>query len=140
MRRAVADGVRTIHALEVSEMTLIERWMRFGVLAGLVCAALTGGAQRAHAASSRACAAITNPYPGTRYDGVGLTHIQATGVSCVTARRVARRAHFKALGLPRPESGVRRFTWNGWRVTGDLRSASDHYVAVRGALRVRWRF
>jgi hypothetical protein len=35
---------------------------------------------------------------------------------------------------------VRRFTWNGWRVTGDLRGSSDAYVATKGDRRVRWRF
>jgi hypothetical protein len=83
---------------------------------------------------------VVNPYPGTRYDGVDLTRITATGVSCKTARRVARGAHRRALGLQPGPSGVRSFTWNGWRVTGDLRPSSDRYLARRGGKRVRWRF
>jgi hypothetical protein len=39
-----------------------------------------------------------------------------------------------------PASGVRRFIWNGRRVSGDLRGASDSYLATRGGKRVRWVF
>ena len=56
------------------------------------------------------------------------------------ARRVARRAHYKALGLPLPRSGVRHFTWHGWKVSGDLRPSSDVYVARLPGKLVRWRF
>ena len=108
-------------------------------LAGLLCGA-AAGTSSAHAASTRACSPVVNPYAGSRYEGVDLTRIRATGVSCATARSVARRAHYRALGLTPPQSGVRRFTWNGWRVTGDLSGASDLYLATRGAKRVRWRF
>ena len=90
--------------------------------------------------AARVCRPVVNPYPGTRYEGVDLTHIRAGGVSCERARRVARGAHRRALGLGVPVSGVRRFEWNGWQVTGDLRPAHDRYVAERGAKRVRWRF
>jgi hypothetical protein len=93
-----------------------------------------------HAAAGKACKPVKNPYPGTRYEGVDLTRIRAVRVSCPTARRVARRAHYKALGLPPPPDGIRRFRWRGWRVTGDLRPASDRYVARKGERRVRWRF
>jgi hypothetical protein len=89
-------------------------------------------------ASATSCADVSNPYPGTRYDDVDLTRITATGVTCTTARRVARGAHRRALGLP--VAAVRRFTWNGWHVTGDLRGSSDAYVATKGDRRVRWRF
>ena len=83
---------------------------------------------------------MVNPYPGTRYEGVDLTRIRATGVTCRKARRVARRAHHKALGITPPPSGVRQFRYHSWQVTGDLRGDSDRYVATRGAKRVRWRF
>jgi hypothetical protein len=109
-------------------------------LAGALCAIACVGAASADGAAARSCDPVVNPYPGTRYEGVNLTRIRATGVSCRTARRVARRAHRKALGLTPPASGVRRFTWHGWRVTGDLRGTSDSYVAERGGKRVRWRF
>jgi hypothetical protein len=94
----------------------------------------------AEGAAVRSCRPVVNPYPGTRYEGEDLKRIRATGVSCRRARRVARRAHREALGLPRPLTGVRRFNWNGWRVTADLRPASDRYVARRDGKRVRWRF
>lgn len=88
-------------------------------------------------ASSR-CASVSHPYPNSRYSDVGLTRIRATGLSCQTARRVAKGAHAKALGLP--GSAVRRFSWNGWKITGYLSGATDRYVAARGSARVTWRF
>jgi hypothetical protein len=74
------------------------------------------------------------------YEDVDIKRIRAVRVSCPGARRVARRAHRKALGITPPPSGVRRFEWNGWQVTGDLRGANDRYVAKRAAKRVRWLF
>ena len=104
----------------------------------LALAALAGapsGAQAAHR-----CKPVINPYPGTRYHGVDLTRIRATGVSCATARRVARRANRKALRFTAPVGGVRQFSWHGWRVTGNLRGDSDRYSARRPHKRVTWRF
>jgi hypothetical protein len=70
-----------------------------------------------------------------------LTHIRAEHVSCATARRVARRAHRKALGVTPSPDGIRRFRWQGWRVRGDLRPPDhDRYRARKGERRVRWRF
>jgi hypothetical protein len=94
----------------------------------------------APAGSARACKPVINPYDGTRYEGTNLSRIRAIGVSCRVARRVARRAHRKGLGMTPPPSGIRRYRWHGWRVTGDLRPASDRYVARKGDKRVRWRF
>jgi hypothetical protein len=102
-----------------------------GAFGALLCAA--------PGATAKACKPVVNPYPGTRYDGVNLRRIRAIGVSCATARRVARGAHRKALGIP-PVAPIRRFTWHRWRVSGDLRPASDVYVARRGGRRVKWRF
>ena len=98
------------------------------------------GSLAAETGSARSCAPVVNPYPDTRYEGAALRRIRADGVSCRTARRVARGAHRKALGITPPVSGVRRFGWHGWRVTGDLRGSSDRYVAKRDARRVRWVF
>jgi hypothetical protein len=92
------------------------------------------------ATAIRVCKPVINPYPGTRYEGVNLSRIRATAVSCRNARRVARGAHRKALGLPLPPDGIRRFRWRKWRVTGDLRPSRDIYVAKHNAKRVRWRF
>jgi hypothetical protein len=60
--------------------------------------------------------------------------IVATAIICNTARRVARGAHRRVLGMTPPASGVRRFSWNGWQITGDLRGNSDRYVAKRGSI------
>jgi hypothetical protein len=109
------------------------------VLTAVLCAGVLIPSS-AMGATTRACRPVVNPYPGTRYEGVDLSRIRATGVSCHTARRVARGAHRKALALTPPPSGVRHFTWNGWQVTGDLRGSSDSYVAKRADERVRWRF
>ena len=109
------------------------------LLVSLLCALAGLGAQAAQGAV-RSCNPVLNPYPGTRYDGSDLRRIQAVGVTCRGARRVARRAHYKALGLGVPPDGVRRFRWRDWRVTGDLRGDVDRYVAARGDRRVRWVF
>jgi hypothetical protein len=98
------------------------------------------GAPAAQAAHSKACGKIDDPYAGTRYEGVDITGIRAVHVSCKRARRVARGAHKKALGLTPPPSGIRRYHWNGWTVTGNLRGDHDRYLAVRGSRHVRWRF
>ena len=107
----------------------------------LVVAAVLGATTPgAGAASYRSCEPVRNPYPHTRHAGVDLTHIRALRVSCATARRVARGAHRRALGMTPTVSGIRTFTWHGWRVRGDLRGAHDRYVARRDTRRVRWRF
>jgi len=94
----------------------------------------------AQAATYASCKPVRDPYPGTRYAGVDLTRIRELHTTCTTARRVARRAHRRALRIAPAADGVRRFSWNGWRVTGDLRPDRDRYVARRGDRRVRWRF
>jgi hypothetical protein len=113
---------------------------RSALLASALCVLSGAFAPPADAAATRACARIVNPYPNSRYEGVDLRRIRADGVSCSKARQVARRAHRKALGLTPPGSGVRRFVWRGWRVTGDLRWSEDRYVARRDGKRVRWVF
>jgi hypothetical protein len=95
---------------------------------------------RAAPADGVACMRVVNPYPGTRYEGIDLTRIRGLHIRCSTARRVARRAHRKALGVTPSVNGVRHLRWNGWRVRGDLRGDHDRYVARKGAKRVRWRF
>jgi hypothetical protein len=93
------------------------------------------------AVESRSCGSVVNPYPGTRYEGVDLRRISARNVSCRRARQVARGAHRRALGITPPVSGVRRFRWGRWRVTGDLRGSVDRYLATApGRKRVRWVF
>ena len=110
-------------------------------LAVIACsAALAAGPAPPPAdAALRACKAVLDPYPGTRYAGVDLTRIRTSTRSCETARRVARKAHRKALTIT-PTSRFRRFKWHGWSVTGDLRPAHDRYVARKDGRQVRWRF
>jgi hypothetical protein len=114
-------------------------------VSALVLATLATGAFLApgtvQAQGYRSCEPVRNPYPNSRYEDVDLTRIRTLGVSCRSARRVARRAHRKALGLGLPMAGpIRRFTWRSWNVTGDLRGDHDRYVARQGQRRVRWRF
>ena len=94
----------------------------------------------AAAASYKPCKPVVDPYPGTRYEGVDLSRIRTLRASCRTARHVTRKAHNKALGIPVAAGPIRRFTWHGWRVKGDLRPAEDRYIARKGTRRVRWRF
>jgi hypothetical protein len=108
------------------------------VLAGIACSVALAGSSPADAAL-RACKPVLDPYPHTRYDGVDLTRIRTSAGSCETARRVARKAHRKALRLT-PTGRYRRFTWHGWSVTGDLRPDHDRYVARKDGRQVRWRF
>jgi hypothetical protein len=91
-------------------------------------------------ADAASCADVVNPYSGTRYEGIDLTHIRADGVGCPKARRVAERAHKAGLALTPPASGIRTYTWNGWSVRGDLRPDHDRYRAMRRGNEVRWRF
>jgi hypothetical protein len=107
---------------------------------GLCCTAAWLAPPIAEGAAARSCRPVLNPYPNTRYEGADLTRIRAIRVTCPGARRVVRGAHRKALGLPVPSSGIRRFTWRGWRVTGDIRGSTDRYVAKKGRRRVSWRF
>ncbi|MGZ6709624.1 MAG: hypothetical protein ACXVFN_22115 [Solirubrobacteraceae bacterium] len=108
----------------------------------VLCLSLAGAAvaPATQAAATRSCGSVKDPYPGTRYAGVDLTRITAKGVSCATAKRVAKGAHKKALGLTPPPGGIRSFAWDGWKVSGDLRGSHDTYVAAKGSKRVRWRF
>jgi hypothetical protein len=119
----------------------IDRAMRTRLVLAL-CLSVAGGAlvPATQAAVTRSCGSVKDPYPGTRYAGVDLTRITAKGVSCATAKRVARGAHRKALGLTPPPSGIRSFSWDGWKVSGDLRGSHDTYAASKGSRRVRWRF
>jgi hypothetical protein len=114
--------------------------MRRGLIFGVAALAMAAGAPAAAQATGVSCKRVVNPYPGTRYEGADLTRIRGLHVRCATARRVARRAHYKALRITPSPTGVRHLRWNGWRVRGDLRGDHDRYVARKGAKRVRWRF
>lgn len=108
--------------------------------AAVLSACLLAAAPGAGAASYKSCKPVVNPYEGSRYDGVNLSSIRVLNGSCNGARVVAKGAHRKALGITPALSPIRRFSWGGWNVKGDLRGDSDRYLAVRGSKRVRWRF
>jgi hypothetical protein len=110
------------------------------LVASAFCALVWLPTPSADAAATRSCRPVLNPYPNTRYEGVDLRRIRATGVSCRIARRVARGAHREALRRGPSPRGIRRFRWRGWRVTGDLRGSTDQYVARRDGDLVRWVF
>ena len=74
------------------------------LVAGALCASAGAGAPSAEGASSRSCAPVVNPYAGTRYEGIDLRRIRSVGVSCGSARQVARDAHRKGLGLTPPRA------------------------------------
>jgi len=115
--------------------------VRLSLALGFACASVAAApVPVAQADHVRACKPVENPYAGTRYEGSDLRRIRAVGIGCTRARRVVRGAHRKALGLTLPPSGVRHFSWRGWHVVGDIRGATDRYVATRGGKRVRWVF
>jgi len=91
-------------------------------------------------ATAKSCARVVNPYEGTQYEGVDLSHIEAKGVKCSKARRVAKRAHRKGLAMAPSPDGYLQYRSKGWDVSGNLRPASDRYVATKDGKRVRWRF
>lgn len=108
--------------------------------AAVLGASLLAAAPAAGAASYKSCKPVVNPYAGSRYEGVNLSSIRVLNGSCNGARVVAKGAHRKALGITPALNPIRRLSWGGWSVKGDLRGNSDSYLAVRGSKRVRWRF
>ena len=52
--------------------------------------------------------------------------------------KVAKGAHYGR--WHHADKRIRRFTWRGWRIKGDLRGSSDRYLAKKGKRRVTWRF
>ena len=87
-----------------AQLGLLSRRMRTLLIAAIALCAL---ALPATASAAKRCRPIDNPYAGTRYDGVDITRIRATRVTCLGARRVAKRAHHKGLGITPPPSGIR---------------------------------
>src|SRR3954453_4877458 len=95
--------------------------MRTLALASLAAALLAIAAAPADAAFT-SCAPITNvsELSGTRFAGADIFRIRAQGVSCTTARRIARGATLRALGLT-PPSGIKRFRYQSWAISDNLR-------------------
>ena len=116
--------------------------MRPLVLALLAAALLAIAAAPADAAFT-SCAPITNvsQLNGTRFAGSDIFRIRTQGVSCTTARGVARGATLRALGITPPVSGIKRFRYQSWAISDNLRGDDDRYTATgSGAKRITWLF
>lgn len=124
----------------IALMPRTSRIRRLTVVSLLLATSSVVALPSAQAASYKSCDRISNPYAGSRYEGVDLRNVRALKVSCRTSRRVVRGAHRKALGLTPPPSGIRSFRWRRWSVTGNIRGSTDRYVAKSGGRRVRWVF
>src|SRR4051812_24726688 len=114
--------------------------MRTLALAFAAVALLAIAAAPAGAAS---CASIRNvsQLDGTRFAGSDIFRIRAQGVSCTTARRIARGATLRALGITPPLSGIKRFRYQSYSVSDDLRGNDDRYTARgSGSKRITWLF
>ena len=116
-------------------MTTTLRALIAAVLAATLLAATPGDA------AARSCRPILDVafLEGSRYEGSDIFRITAN-VSCRTARRVARGATRKALGMPPPPSGIKRFRYRSWSVIDDVRGATDRFSAHLDDATVRWRF
>jgi hypothetical protein len=114
--------------------------MRTLGLAFFAAALLAIAAAPADAAS---CASIRNvaQLNGTRFAGSDIFRIRAQGVSCTTARSVARAATVRALAITPPATGIKRFRYQSWSVSDDLRGNDDRYSASGGGTkRLTWLF
>jgi hypothetical protein len=111
------------------------RMLTVGLIAGVVAAAAL-----ATPAAARACNPVRNILDETRYEGSDLYDIRVTGkASCRDARRLARRATYKAVGMPL-SGPIKRFRVGGWRVWDDLRGSADRFFARTERSRVHWTF
>jgi hypothetical protein len=89
----------------------------------------------------RACAPVRDVFQGTRYEGSDLYRVRARGVSCQTARRVARNGTELAVAEAPDSTGRVVVSYRNWTVFDDLRRPVDRFVAkAKGGKRVRWLF
>jgi hypothetical protein len=116
--------------------------MRPLALAFLTAALLAVAAAPADAAF-KSCRSIRNvsQLDGTRFAGSDIFRIRAQGVSCTTARRIARGATIRALGITPPVSGIKRFRYRSYAISDNLRGNDDRYSATgSGSKRITWLF
>jgi hypothetical protein len=107
------------------------------VTAGILVAAAAAAPASAEA---RTCDPVQDILDGTRYQGSDLYDIRVTGAAtCRSARRLARRATYKAVGTP-VTGPIKRFDVGRWRVWDDLRGVADRFVARTERSRVHWTF
>jgi hypothetical protein len=108
--------------------------------AGLIAGVVAAAAFAAPAPAARACDPVRDILDETRYEGSDLYDIRASGAaSCRDARRLARRATYKAVGLPLT-GPVMRFRVGGWRVWDDVSGSADRFFARTGRSRIHWTF
>ena len=94
-------------------------------------------------AAFTSCPSIPNvsQLDGTRFAGADIFRIRAQGVSCATARSVARAATIRALRITPPVTGIKRFRYRSWSISDDLRGNDDRYTATGSATkRITWLF
>ncbi len=92
-------------------------------------------------AAFKRCRPVLNVLEGTRFEGSDLYRIRAQGVTCGTARRVARRGTYKAVRATPDAGGIVRVRYRRWRIVDDLRGQVDSFRArARREKRIRWLF
>jgi len=94
-------------------------------------------------AAFKSCPSIRNvsQLGGTRFAGSDIFRIRAQGVSCTMARRITRGATIRALGITPPLSGIKRFRYQSYAISDNLRGNDDRYSATgSGSKRITWLF
>jgi hypothetical protein len=92
-------------------------------------------------AAYKPCEPVLNIFEGSRYEGSKLYNIRAQGVTCATARRVARRGTYKAVADVPDAHGRVKVSYRRWTIFDDLRASVDRFVAkAPNRKRVRWLF
>jgi hypothetical protein len=115
--------------------------MKPAIAASVLAVVSLAGLPEAASAAFKRCEPVRNVFEGTRYEGSDLYRIRAQGISCKTARRVARRGTYRGVASTPDSTGHVRVTYRRWSVVGDLRGSADSYSArAEGRKRVRWIF
>jgi hypothetical protein len=137
---AVSDGSPLSRAL-ADLAPVPSKPMRRRLAIPLAALAVASAWPTAAAADYKPCAPVRDVFEGTRYEGSDLYRVRAQGVSCKTARRVARRGTYKAVAGVPDSTGHVRVTYRRWRIVDDLTRSVDRFVAkAAGGKRVRWLF
>lgn len=92
-------------------------------------------------AHAKSCRPVLNMFDGSRLEGSDSYRIRATGVSCSTARRVARQGTRRAVAATPNVDGFVRVRYRRWRVLDDLRGSTDRFRArASQTKRISWLF
>jgi len=109
--------------------------------AAAVVAAFIASATAPAPAHAKSCPPVLNMFEGSRFEGSDSYRIRATGVSCSTARRVARQGTRRAVAATPNVNGFVRVRYRRWRVLDDLRGSTDRFKArAGGSKRITWLF